>query len=63
MSKPRRKLVIVRLPREVDAVLRLVAKRSGTSMTDVVNVLLAVAFVHLKENAPDRVPVRGAKAR
>lgn len=63
MSKPRRKVLDVRLPIEVDQQLRLIARRSGTSMTNVVNVLLVVALLHLEKSAPDRNAVRRNRAR
>lgn len=63
MSKPRRKVVILRLPRKVVEALRVIAKRSGTSQTNVINVLLAAAMLQWEKSAPDRDAVRGAKAR
>ena len=63
LSKPRRKVVVVRLPIEVAGAIRLIARRAGTSQTTVVNVLLAAALLRLEKSAPDRDAVRRAQAR
>jgi hypothetical protein len=65
MSKPRRKVLNVRLPVRIIRAVRLIAKRAGTTQTNVVNVLLVVAFMHLEEQnaASIRDSIRRAQAR
>lgn len=64
MSKPRRKVLTLRLPREVDEAIGIIAKRAGTTRTNVINVLLATAMLHMDPRAaPVSDPVRRAPTR
>ncbi len=48
----KRKLVTVRMPKEVERFVARVAKLAGTSPTNVYNMMLATAIVHLDIRRP-----------
>jgi hypothetical protein len=63
MSKPRRKVLVMQVPNEVAEAVLLIAKRAGTSRTNVINVLLAAAMLRLERVALVPDPVRRAPTR
>ena len=55
MRKPRRKEVKLRMPREVAEGIRRIAKRAGTTQTNVINVMLAAMHEHINREIRQRL--------